>query len=635
MDRRRRGHGRLRAIRSLRDGLGRRHRVDALARSPAAPSPGRQATSETGRRAALRLHPRCNAVKAVREARLDPSLAVARPSAARSRVNESGDVQRVLDRRRHPLLRAQGGSCENTGAARRRRLSRVRSLAARATRSSTGVGEFDGALSEGIGRHPRDARSRTTTAWAAASSATTAPLRDLDPGGARSAGPTTSTGEVHDDGEIIGGTMWDLARSRSRPSSAPRPATRSPLEIFYGDPAARVGHPVDATPRRCVADDDDGDLANGTPNQCEINAAFGAHGLADPQRSRSASQPPTRDGFDDLDLHAELRRTPRAPARRSQRRGRVASCAAARRARVDARRAPATSFTGAIPTQPDGTRRPVPGHASSSSTAPSIAFPNNAADPFYEFYVGEVEPIWCSDFEGGARGTGPSARAGDRQWEVGTPRGPRRRSDAAPRRHERARHRSHRATASTRRATMTFAETPGDRSRRATPKRAPAVPPLARRRGRLLRPGAHPGRTAPRSGRNFASAHGAGRPTSTTSIASGGSRTSISRRTPRPARSSCASSSPATQGLQLGGWTLDDVCIVTPFIAPPGGGDDDDGMATARRMTPVTTTPARRMAMRWAAATSPAAAARRPRAQAARRRCRSSRSSACNAVAAE
>ena len=32
-------------------------------------------------------------------------------------------------------------------------------------------------------------------------------------------------------------------------------------------------------PEALLADDDDGDLANGTPNECEINKAFHAHGL--------------------------------------------------------------------------------------------------------------------------------------------------------------------------------------------------------------------------------------------------------------------------------------------------------------------------------------------------------------------
>ena len=53
-----------------------------------------------------------------------------------------------------------------------------------------------------------------------------------------------------------------------------------------------------------------------------------------------------------------------------------------------------------------------------------VVFPNNAADPFYEAYIGEVEPLWCASFEDGAAdwtfGASPSSR---NEWAVGAPQG--------------------------------------------------------------------------------------------------------------------------------------------------------------------------------------------------------------------
>jgi len=36
------------------------------------------------------------------------------------------------------------------------------------------------------------------------------------------------------------------------------------------------------------------------------------------------------------------------------------------------------------------------------SDGSTISFPDNKADPFYEFYVGPVTTLWCADFEQGA-----------------------------------------------------------------------------------------------------------------------------------------------------------------------------------------------------------------------------------------
>jgi uncharacterized protein (TIGR03382 family) len=53
-----------------------------------------------------------------------------------------------------------------------------------------------------------------------------------------------------------------------------------------------------------------------------------------------------------------------------------------------------------------------------------VVYPDNKADPYYQMYVGEVTPLWCTDFEAGAdewiHGAVPTTRD---DWEAGMPLG--------------------------------------------------------------------------------------------------------------------------------------------------------------------------------------------------------------------
>ncbi|MFA7330825.1 MAG: T9SS type A sorting domain-containing protein [Candidatus Delongbacteria bacterium] len=88
--------------------------------------------------------------------------------------------------------------------------------------------------------------------------------------------PEDIQGEVHYDGEIIGGAMYDLRQALGLEAVRP-------LHHF-----ARWGTPDDADLGRAgfeyflellVVDDDDEDLSNLTPHYPEINAAFNLHGI--------------------------------------------------------------------------------------------------------------------------------------------------------------------------------------------------------------------------------------------------------------------------------------------------------------------------------------------------------------------
>jgi len=123
------------------------------------------------------------------------------------------------------------------------------------------------------------------------------PVRNLDSSGPRGLLSTTNISsicpvigslgplgyEVHCEGEIYGQAAWDLAQSLVAKHGY-HTGWRTSERIFFSslhDVASYL--PSSAWPAYTAylaADDDDGDLANGTPNAQEIFDTFAAHGIA-------------------------------------------------------------------------------------------------------------------------------------------------------------------------------------------------------------------------------------------------------------------------------------------------------------------------------------------------------------------
>jgi Zn-dependent metalloprotease len=84
--------------------------------------------------------------------------------------------------------------------------------------------------------------------------------------------PEDLTGEVHDDGRILGGALWDL-----RQALWPDADLVDSLWHFarYGKADNFLDYYYDVL----ETDDDDGNLSNGTPHYYEIVEAFGNHGI--------------------------------------------------------------------------------------------------------------------------------------------------------------------------------------------------------------------------------------------------------------------------------------------------------------------------------------------------------------------
>lgn len=135
-----------------------------------------------------------------------------------------------------------------------------------------GVGDFDGALSEGLG----DYMAATITGDPATArgffTSNTNALRDIE---VDRVWPD-DVGEIHQTGRIIAGALWDTRKALEARYGA---AGVELADKYFWYAAMRSTDIPSSYVEVLLADDDDGDLANGTPNQCLIDEQFGRHGL--------------------------------------------------------------------------------------------------------------------------------------------------------------------------------------------------------------------------------------------------------------------------------------------------------------------------------------------------------------------
>jgi hypothetical protein len=283
-----------------------------------------------------------------------------------------------------------------------------------------GAGAFEDALTEGAS----DYLAATITNDPAVGRGfyrTEAPLRDIDPDADEAMWPDDVAMDPHTTGLILAGALWDLRTALMEDLGAADGAAVT--DQLYLAVLQRASDIPSAYVEVLVADDDDGDLDNGTPHGCAIQTAFARHGLADPAAVGAIGRPLV------TDLQIEV------PVRPAE-----IDCDALR---VDSMRilwhlggdpdvagevdmAPtAIGYAGTIPDQPDGSA--IGYQIEVTLVDGSVALrPANAADPVYQLFHGPTTPLYCTDFErspaedGWVRGTDAGEDRGD--WEWGTPR---------------------------------------------------------------------------------------------------------------------------------------------------------------------------------------------------------------------
>ncbi|MFH2006957.1 MAG: MYXO-CTERM sorting domain-containing protein [bacterium] len=260
-----------------------------------------------------------------------------------------------------------------------------------------GVGDFDESLSEGLA----DYTSATYTGDPGMGRGffySSQPLRHIDPSNTEYVWPDDITGESHQNGLIVSGALWDL-RKELIADYGDAEGVAITDRLFYAA-MQRASDIPSSYVAVLVEDDDDGDLENGTPNGCAIKRSFGLHGLTGSQSLFGGViiHPPTAqgtrisieardpgDGCDPQDVTAvsldwEVRGNP------------------GNSGTVDMTLDGSAFYTGDIPPQDVNSvvRYRVTVELSEGL---SVTFPDNPADPMYELYVGQLTEIYCTDFE--------------------------------------------------------------------------------------------------------------------------------------------------------------------------------------------------------------------------------------------
>lgn len=270
-----------------------------------------------------------------------------------------------------------------------------------------GVGAFDGAMSEGAADFFA-AQITGDPGMGRGFFYNDMPLRDLDPPNSEARWPQ-DIGEIHKTGIIFGGTFWDLRKSLIA-SLGEADGIALTEKLYLGALRRSVNIPTSLV-EVLATDDNDGDLSNGTPHECAIREAYGRHGLrtvtgviAAPDRLEAAASTAvdielsglsTCHPGDDID-HASLVWKSTDPD--------------AAPTTVSAVQTAPTAFHADLPLIPDAVTlyQAVVVFADGST----LTLPDNRGDPFYQVYVGRTVPLYCTDFE-----TGDPLMAG---WTTGT-----------------------------------------------------------------------------------------------------------------------------------------------------------------------------------------------------------------------
>ncbi len=260
-------------------------------------------------------------------------------------------------------------------------------------------------------------------AWGYGFRSTNNPARHCDPDGIEKHWPE-DVGTYYDDGSIYCGAMYDLRKSLIT-ALGEETGISTTNQLFFD--SSRTLRDIPTTyVELLAADDDDGNLANGTPHGCQIQTAFARHGLADPDFRFGVS-------MSEPELAEDLRFSALLPM----------SCSPGDQPtqltlhwRIIGPGQSEISGEGSLPMLIEGEQ------ASVSIPRPSwgalveyqlqvvtgeqaTLLPATTGSPFYQYFVGTASPLYCSDFESSeafANWT-HSASSGDDSWGLGAPTG--------------------------------------------------------------------------------------------------------------------------------------------------------------------------------------------------------------------
>jgi MYXO-CTERM domain-containing protein len=299
-------------------------------------------------------------------------------------VNESGSCNAYATASAVHLARSNA-QCENTG-----RIADVvfhefaHSLHANGL--IVGMGDFETNLSEGLA----DFYAANITGDPGVFRGmyrTDEPMRDLDPPGREAVYPADfDIIDPHISGLIIAGTLWDLRKD----------AGVAVAEKVFAGIVQRADDISTTFTAALIADDDDSDLTNGTPHYCAIETAFGRHGLVPNYAMTTVGAPLVTDRV--ITLRATTptgTQCPRAGVDSIKVTWKVGDGVASEFSLVDT---DGSLWSGEFPSQPEGTVITYVVDVTFSDGTIST-YPNNPADPRYQMFVGPGRQIWCEKFD--------------------------------------------------------------------------------------------------------------------------------------------------------------------------------------------------------------------------------------------
>ena len=245
-------------------------------------------------------------------------------------------------------------------------------------------------------------------------------------------------GNVHYNGQIFGGSWWDFWKiMEDEIGEEPAFALTSALFADAMQQNPRIWTAYDDA---IVADDDNGDLSDGTPNQCELIEAFGNHGLGPIgeggggaltiQMETVDNQPSEADGYPvEADILALAEACLSADADSGTVHFKVEG--------GDRQQAPLTAeddlLSGAIlaldtAELPAVVEYYVEMAYEAAGGEAVVSVPTHAAIAPFTFVVGELEQVYCEDFEDDDGGYTHELLAGEDQegaddWMWDRPRG--------------------------------------------------------------------------------------------------------------------------------------------------------------------------------------------------------------------
>ncbi len=280
-----------------------------------------------------------------------------------------------------------------------------------------GAGDFDSALSEGVSDY-YSATLTNDSGMGRGFRYGSGPLREINPASREVSWPNDISSDPHETGRIVAGALWDL-RTSLREKHGDQVGTQLADKAYMAILRGASNIPTSYS-EVLAADDDDGNLSNGTPNSCEIDIAFAKHGLADQSALGAPLQPYTSTGSTvrvrPQPITSSLCQTPTIEA-----------------IRIVWRTPGATSSqTQDLSKMGEDYSITLPGISAGSvvrfqlvaeySSGLQISYPKNPAAPWYDLFVGESTPLYCTDFETDPRTQGwvtGTRNSGRDDWDWG------------------------------------------------------------------------------------------------------------------------------------------------------------------------------------------------------------------------